>query len=66
MLLSATTDNQFILDLMPQHAIYVDLLSQEARDVVGQVPQRWRGARVCWNGRALRSPTSSTFSMAAR
>jgi arginine N-succinyltransferase len=33
--LSATTDNQFILDLMPKYPIYVDLLPQSARDVIG-------------------------------
>jgi arginine N-succinyltransferase len=34
--LSAATDNQFILDLMPQHLIYVDLLPRAAREVIGQ------------------------------
>ena len=29
--ISAEQDNQFILDLMPQHPIYVDLLPKEAR-----------------------------------
>jgi arginine N-succinyltransferase len=33
--LSAATDNQFILDLMPQHLIYVDLLPREVREVIG-------------------------------
>ena len=36
-ILSATTDNQFILDLMPKYPIYVDLLSPEAREVIGRV-----------------------------
>lgn len=35
-LLSATTDNQFILDLMPKYPIYVDLLPPEAREVIGR------------------------------
>ncbi len=35
--LSATTDNQFILDLMPKYPIYVDLLPPEAREVIGRV-----------------------------
>jgi len=35
--LSATTDNQFILDLMPKYPIYVDLLPNEAREVIGRV-----------------------------
>jgi arginine N-succinyltransferase len=34
--LSATTDNQFILDLMPSYPIYVDLLPPEAREVIGR------------------------------
>ncbi|MGE3302266.1 MAG: arginine N-succinyltransferase [Hyphomonadaceae bacterium] len=33
--LSATTDNQFILDLMPKYPIYVDLLAPEAQAVIG-------------------------------
>lgn len=43
--LSATTDNQFILDLMPQHPIYVDLLPKEARDVIGKCHKDGEGAR---------------------
>ena len=35
-LLSATTDNQFILDLMPKYPIYIDLLPPEAREVIGR------------------------------
>ena len=34
--LSATTDNQFIVDLMPKYPIYVDLLPDEAREVIGR------------------------------
>ncbi len=34
--LSAATDNQFILDLMPAHLIYLDLLPREARAVIGK------------------------------
>jgi len=50
--LSATTDNQFILDLMPQHPIYVDLLPQAARDVIGQCHKDGEGARSLleWEG----------------
>jgi len=53
--LSAITDNQFILDLMPQHAIYVDLLSQEARDVVGKCHKDGEGAQrlLEWEGFAF-------------
>ncbi|MEQ9314556.1 MAG: arginine N-succinyltransferase [Henriciella sp.] len=35
-ILSAITDNQFILDLMPKYPIYVDLLPPEAREVIGR------------------------------
>jgi arginine N-succinyltransferase len=50
--LSATTDNQFILDLMPQHPIYIDLLPEEARAVVGQCHRDGEGARSLleWEG----------------
>lgn len=50
--LSATTDNQFILDLTPQHPIYVDLLPEEARAVIGQCHKDGAGARrlLEWEG----------------
>jgi arginine N-succinyltransferase len=35
-LLSATSDNQFIIDLSPKHAIYVDLLPDSARGAIGE------------------------------
>lgn len=35
-LLSATTNNQFIADLMPTHPIYVDLLPQAVKNVIGK------------------------------
>ncbi len=53
--LSATTDNQFILDLMPQHPIYVDLLPEAARAVIGQCHRDGLGARrlLEWEGFSL-------------
>ncbi|GIK50869.1 MAG: arginine N-succinyltransferase [Hyphomonadaceae bacterium] len=50
--LSAATDNQFILDLMPQHPIYIDLLPQEAQSVIGQCHKDGEGARrlLEWEG----------------
>lgn len=50
--LSAITDNQFILDLMPQHPIYVDLLPESARAVIGQCHPDGQGARrlLEWEG----------------
>lgn len=50
--LSATTDNQFILDLMPQHPIYVALLPEAAREVIGQCHRDGLGARrlLEWEG----------------
>ncbi len=43
--LSGTTDKQFILDLMPKYPIYVDLLPEEARAVIGQVHPEGGGAK---------------------
>jgi len=43
--ISAEKDNQFILDLMPKHPIYVDLLPDEAREVIGQTHKDGAGAR---------------------
>ncbi|NJK42607.1 MAG: arginine N-succinyltransferase, partial [Aquincola sp.] len=50
--LSAITDNQFILDLMPQHPIYIDLLPADARAVIGQCHKDGEGARslLNWEG----------------
>ena len=42
--LSAGTDNQFILDLGPQHLIYMDLLPEAARNVVGKTHKDGAGA----------------------
>lgn len=42
--LSAVTDNQFILDLMPKYPIYVDLLPPEAREVIGRCHAHGVGA----------------------
>lgn len=51
-MLSATTDNQFILDLMPQHPIYIDLLPADARAVIGVTHAAGVGARSLleWEG----------------
>jgi arginine N-succinyltransferase len=53
--LSAVTDNQFILDLMPQHPIYVDLLPEAARAVIGKCHADGEGARKLleWEGFAF-------------
>ncbi|MES1202961.1 MAG: arginine N-succinyltransferase [Pseudomonadota bacterium] len=50
--LSATTDNQFILDLMPKYPIYVDLLPEAARAVIGECHPDGAGARrlLEWEG----------------
>lgn len=42
--LSAATDNQFILDLMPNHIIYLDLLPKGVREVIGQTHPHGAGA----------------------
>lgn len=50
--LSATTDNQFIVDLMPRYPIYVDLLPPEAREVIGRCHSEGVGAYklLQWEG----------------
>jgi arginine N-succinyltransferase len=50
--LSASTDNQFILDLMPKYPIYVDLLPDAARAVIGQCHAQGEGALklLQWEG----------------
>lgn len=50
--LSAVTDNQFILDLMPRYPIYVDLLPPEAREVIGRCHSQGVGAYklLQWEG----------------
>ena len=50
--LSATTDNQIIVDLMPRYPIYVDLLPPEAREVIGRCHSEGVGAYklLQWEG----------------
>ena len=50
--LSAVTDSQFILDLMPRHPIYVDLLPEAARAVIGECHEDGIGAMKLleWEG----------------
>ena len=43
--ISAEKDNQFILDLMPKHPIYVSLLPDDARGAIGQTHPAGTGAR---------------------
>lgn len=43
--ISAEKDNQFILDLMPKHPIYVALLPKDAREVIGKTHPAGKGAR---------------------
>ena len=43
--ISASKDNQFIIDLMPKHPIYVELLPEEARSVIAQTHPEGIGAR---------------------
>jgi len=43
--ISAELDNQFILDLMPKHPIYVALLPDAARKIIGQTHPAGAGAR---------------------
>ncbi len=50
--LSASTDNQFILDLMPKYPIYADLLPEAARAVIGKCHPQGEGALklLQWEG----------------
>jgi arginine N-succinyltransferase len=50
--LSAISDNQFILDLMPRFPIYVDLLDEEAVAVIGKCHPEGEGALrlLQWEG----------------
>ncbi|NNC36548.1 MAG: arginine N-succinyltransferase [Hyphomonadaceae bacterium] len=43
--ITAKTNNQFITDLMPRYPIYVDLLPDEARQVIGQCHPDGLGAK---------------------
>lgn len=43
--ISAEKDNQFILDLMPKHPIYVALLPEAAQQVIGKTHPAGAGAR---------------------
>lgn len=42
--LSAVSDNQFILDLMPKYPIYIDLLPEEGRAAIGRCHNEGVGA----------------------
>jgi arginine N-succinyltransferase len=44
--MSASTDGQFILDLAPRHPIYVELLPEAARQVIGRVHREGEAARA--------------------
>jgi arginine N-succinyltransferase len=50
--LSAVTDNQFIVDLMPKYPIYADLLPETARAVIGKTHADGAAARKLleWEG----------------
>lgn len=43
--ISASQDNQFIIDLMPKHPIYVELLPDAAKTVIAQTHPKGIGAR---------------------
>ncbi|WP_421792114.1 arginine N-succinyltransferase [Hyphobacterium sp.] len=50
--MSASSDNQFILDLMPKFPIYLEILPEAARDVIGKTHKHGIGARKLleWEG----------------
>lgn len=43
--ISASQDNQFIIDLMPKHPIYVELLPDDAKAVIAQTHPEGKGAK---------------------
>ncbi len=43
-LLNANTDNQFIIDLMPKYPIYIDLLPDSVKEVIGKPHPKGVGA----------------------
>ena len=43
--ISAASNNEFIVDLMPRYPIYVDLLPEGAREVIGKTHPAGEGAR---------------------
>lgn len=43
-LLSATTNNQFIADMMPRYPIYLDILPDDAKAVIGKANPKGEGA----------------------
>ena len=45
-LMSASTDGQFILDLAPRHPIYVEILPEHVREVIGRVHAEGEPARA--------------------
>lgn len=50
--LSAVSDNQFILDLMPKYPIYIDLLPPDGREAIGRCHREGVGAMKLleWEG----------------
>ncbi|MEO9969491.1 MAG: arginine N-succinyltransferase [Hyphomonadaceae bacterium] len=50
--LSAVSDNQFILDLMPKYPIYIDLIPEEGRQAIGRCHSEGVGAKKLleWEG----------------
>lgn len=52
--LSATTDNQFIIDLGPKHPIYIDLLPDTARGAIGETHPEGAPARRLLEREGLR------------
>jgi arginine N-succinyltransferase len=53
-LMSASTDGQFIMDLAPRHPIYLELLPERVRRVVGEVHEDGRAALSMLRGEGFR------------
>ena len=53
-LMSASTDGQFIMDLAPRHPIYLELLPERVRNVVGVVHDEGQAALAMLRGEGFR------------
>ena len=63
---NAVHGTQFIADLMPRSPIYVAMLTDAARAVMGQPHPTGRAALACSSTKGSCSTATSTFSTAAR
>jgi arginine N-succinyltransferase len=63
---NAINGNQFIADLMPKHPVYIAMLSDDARSVIGVPHPTGRAAMRMLEDEGFRHEAMSTSSTAAR